>query len=276
MSRSIVSVLAVAVMFGAYGCGSSSEGSTEAEIIDLDKVLDSFHAAMNVKDAKPAKPAAAAPKPAAAPTPAPAAAPAADPAKPADPAAKPADPAAAAAPGAAPAAAPAAAAPPPAPKPKAAEVVESADKTKNFLGKFKAELNKRGIGSKHTVSVLFEQSGRFEGYADKNKNNKKDAGEAKLFWLEVDSERNRLIATTWVGGSQYNRPRGYRPGLGTGLLGGYMLGRMMGRSNRWYTGSRRPNYRSMKMAPKNYRSSARKSARGARSKGGSKGFRGGK
>ncbi len=266
MSRSLFSLVLASLVFGAWSCGSSGSSGSSAEapeVIDLDKVLDAFHAALKVKDDEPAPAAAPAAKPAA-----PAAAPAA-----AAPAAA-APGAAAAAPGAAPAAAPAVAAAPAA-KPASAEPKASADKTKKFLTNFKKELNTRKIGTKHQVGVLFMDSGVFEGYADKNKNNKKDAGEKKLFHLEVDGERKRVIATTWVNNKPYRRPRGYS--LAGGLLGGYMLGRMMGRGNRYYRSRPRPNYRSMKMAPKNYRSSASKAARSsARSKGGSKGFRGGK
>ncbi|GAB4148524.1 MAG: hypothetical protein Tsb009_22360 [Planctomycetaceae bacterium] len=178
---------------------------------------------------------------------------------------------------------------------------ENAATTKAFLTKLSAELNKAKLIEDH-MGVQLRADGAVEGFIDENKNGRKDgANDKKLFTVEIDYERSRLIATddTGQGGETYRRDRPYRfrPG---GFFMGYMLGSMMGRQNRYYSGARassRPRFGSMKMSSKNYHSKAVTSARsrakasgrsyngrstkgrgfggGARS-GGSRSFRGGK
>ena len=71
------------------------------------------------------------------------------------------------------------------------------------------------------VHLLKEFS--FEGFADANKNNVRDSGEAKLFKVEVDYENNRLI------GSGVSERGGFTGmGLAGGMLAGMLMGRLMG------------------------------------------------
>ncbi len=163
---------------------------------------------------------------------------------------------------------------------------ENAQKTTAFLKKLTVELNKAKLVEDH-MGVQMLPSGAIEGFIDADKNGRKSgANEKKLFTVEVDHERSRLIATddTGQGGETYRRQRGFRPG---GFFMGYMIGSMMGRQNRYYSGGRaRPRYGSMNMSKAGYHknavSSARSRARAARSgsrgarRGGSGGLRGGK
>ena len=146
------------------------------------------------------------------------------------------------------------------------EAKENKGKTAAFLTKLAAELNKAKL-IEDTIGVQLRPDGAIEGFIDQNKDGKKSgANEKRLFTVEIDTERNRLIAIddTGQGGETYRRERGYRPGLGTGLFMGYMLGSMMGRQNRYYSGSRagmRPRYGSMSMSSSNYHRGAVTSAR---------------
>ena len=273
MRHGILCAIVAAGAVLASGCSSNSGSGGDAVklfAVNLDDVLDSFELAMKAKDPKPA----AAPAAASAPSVAAASAPSAE-----------GDAVASAAPDsdaadgegvvddakdeAANAAAP--------------EVAEDADKTGLFLKTFASELNKRKLDPVHTAAVYIRDDGAIEGFRDINKDGtRQSATEAQLFWLEIDAPRKRVIVSQKIGGQEYRRP--YRTsGLGMGLMGGYMLGRMMGRQRGFYSrpGRTRPRYGTMKMSPKGYHKSAMskaKSAAGAkaRSKGGSKGFKGGK
>ncbi|MCH8830829.1 MAG: hypothetical protein IID45_14735 [Planctomycetes bacterium] len=161
------------------------------------------------------------------------------------------------------------------------DVQENKDKTAAFLKRLAKKLNDAKL-IEAPIGVQLQASGAIEGFIDDNKDGIKQPGsvEKTLFTVEIDTERNRLIATdsTGQGGETYRRERGYHrgPGLGTGLFMGYMLGSMMGRQRGYYGGGgrARPNYGRMKMSPRNYHSKAVTSARGrAKARGGSYGGR---
>ncbi|MCB9545023.1 MAG: hypothetical protein H6706_03930 [Myxococcales bacterium] len=252
--RLLLSALAVLVFVA--GC-SNNDGPTERiDAVDLDRVLDAFEAALKSPDPTPAAPASvaeAAPASEAAPESQGEAAAVVDNDN-----------------GQAPSGA----------EPAAAVPAEDPDRTKAFLARFGTELNSKRLDGDNQVGVYVRNDGAIEGFRDLNKNGTKDAGEGQLFWLEVDSERSRVVVSQMIGGEAYHRP--YRTsGLATGLIGGYILGRMLGRQNSFYSspGRARPRFGSMNMSPRGYHSGAMSKARAsasARSKGGSRGFRGGK
>lgn len=153
-------------------------------------------------------------------------------------------------------------------------------KTKAFLALFAAELNAAKLVST-SVGVQMRSDGAIEGFEDKNRNTSRDAGERKLFDIEVDEENKRIVASTTVGGETYRRPR--RFGMG-GFFMGYMVARMIGGQRSFYRGRARPRFgrmssrgyhRAASSRARSRRSSSR-SSRGARSRGGSRGFRSGK
>ncbi len=120
---------------------------------------------------------------------------------------------------------------------------EDKEKTTQFLTAFASELNKAKVHSK-SVGVSMNASGSIEGFTDANGNMSRDGNDERVFMIEIDSERDRLIASTTTEGDTYHRPYHYRPG---GMFMGYMLGSMMGRSSMYYgaPGRARPNYGSM-------------------------------
>ena len=97
----------------------------------------------------------------------------------------------------------------------------------------------------------------FKGFNDKNNDNKQDAGEEKLFTLEIDSENNRLVCTDHTG-----QHHGYRVS-GAGFFAGALMGGLLGRQsnagvnpNRFNGSNMRSTSRS-EMAQRNARSRAR-------------------
>ncbi len=70
------------------------------------------------------------------------------------------------------------------------------------------------------VGVKLLKDASFQGFSDANGNNVEDAGDAKLFTVEIDFEGRRLIATGAGGASTGTR-------LASGLLGGMLLGSLM-------------------------------------------------
>ncbi|MGK0205546.1 MAG: hypothetical protein ACI9S9_004637 [Planctomycetota bacterium] len=195
---------------------------------------------------------------------------------------------------------------PEAAKPAEGEIVEVAridsadereDLTAEFLTQFTSALNAAKMMSR-PIGVVLESSGAMLGFTDNNGDRSKGGGDHNLFRIEVDTEKNRIIASD-LQRPQYRRDHYYgRSYYGHGYYGGggffmgYMLGSMSGRSHRYYGGSiRRPNYGGMSMAPSGYQraavttaktkakaaSRARSRARSsARSRGGSSSFRSGK
>ena len=120
------------------------------------------------------------------------------------------------------------------------------------------------------IGTSVQADGSISGFVDPNRNMNQDAGEKQLFKVELDAERNRLIATDTQNG--YHRDHGFSmSGLMVGMLIGHMLS---GQRSAGITGSRFSN---MKMSPKNYHSSAVQQARtSARAKSGSGSFARGK
>ena len=76
------------------------------------------------------------------------------------------------------------------------------------------------------VGVNLREDAAFVGFADANGNNVSDPGEKDIFTIEIDAERNRIIATDLVSGEGTYRLSG------SGLLLGYMAGRLLGRQGR--------------------------------------------
>ena len=76
------------------------------------------------------------------------------------------------------------------------------------------------------VGVSLREDASFVGFADTNGNNVSDAGEKDIFTVELDAERNRIIATDVSSGEGTYRISG------AGLLAGYVAGRLIGRQGR--------------------------------------------
>ena len=165
--------------------------------------------------------------------------------------------------------------------------VDDAAKNEAFLKRFAEALNQGHITARK-LGVAFREDGAISGFHDVDGNMVREQKEEELFWVEVDPEQGRVIASTRADGETYHRPHHYHRSGGGGFLMGYLVGRMMFRQNMYYAqpGRARPSYRNMKMNSKNYRSTAqsrsnqraaaRNKARSARSSGGSRSFRGGK
>ncbi|XZE54937.1 hypothetical protein SH139x_000921 [Planctomycetaceae bacterium SH139] len=133
----------------------------------------------------------------------------------------------------------------------------------------------------HAIGVSMEATGAIVGYADRNDNKTQDAGEERLFTVQIDLERGRLLASDTA---NHHRDHHYRP-MG-GFFTAYMLGSMMSRQGSYYSGARagaKPNFAATPVSPKNYHSnavsqarakasSARSSSNSVRSRSGSGGF----
>lgn len=139
---------------------------------------------------------------------------------------------------------------------------EDAVKRDAFLKRFAEELNKEPI-STATVGVAMQADGSIEGFTDPNSNMQKDAGEQQLFTVQIDAERNRLIASD----GEHHRDHSYRPRFG--FFSGYMLGSMLGRQNGFYSGSSKPDFSRTQMSSPNYHSDAVAKARARAPSGGS-------
>ena len=155
--------------------------------------------------------------------------------------------------------------------------VEDKDKTESFVELFRTKLNAAKLVST-PIGVKIEDSGVIRGFADKDKNNVMAAGEKSVFKIEIDPERNRVVATDEGG---HYRDHRYRR---SGFFGAYIYGRMLSRNRGYYTGARasaKPNYAKTTMSPKTYHSKAVAKARtaakaSARARSGSRGFSFGK
>ncbi|MCO7224605.1 hypothetical protein [Pleionea sp. CnH1-48] len=73
------------------------------------------------------------------------------------------------------------------------------------------------------VGIMTKEDGAFVGFQDPNQNMVKDSGEEDLFTVEIDSEKNRLMATDATGAM---RDHSFS---GAGLLAGFILGSMLSR-----------------------------------------------
>ena len=155
---------------------------------------------------------------------------------------------------------------------------EDKEKEKEFLTAFAKNLNAAKV-VKRTVGVEFNESGSIIGFADGDKNNTKSTTEQQLFTLDIDAERNRVVASDTGG---HYRDHHYRPRFG--FFSGYMLGSMLRRNTSYYSGARasaKPDFSKKTMSPKNYHSSAVSKAKttarsSSRSRSGSRGFSFGK
>ncbi len=142
--------------------------------------------------------------------------------------------------------------------------------TQTFIQTFETNLNNAGI-SKNKIGAVMAKDGSVEGYLDYNKNGTQDINEKTAFKIEIDAERNRLIATDTQ--NKYRRSSGYS--FAQGMFAGYLLRSMFGRQRGM--GIMPSRFSNMKMSKDNYKSSARSSSRkSARSSGGSRSFKGGK
>lgn len=85
------------------------------------------------------------------------------------------------------------------------------------------------------VGVNLLKDSKFEGFADANQDNVKDAGEERLFTLEMDFDGKRLIASDGTGTST-------GMGMGTGILTGMLMGHLL--SNQRAAGIRQGHFAS--------------------------------
>ena len=135
---------------------------------------------------------------------------------------------------------------------------------KAFEKKFADKLNAAKLMSS-PIGIDVNAKGEVIGFIDPNKNNVQSAGEKKLFSIEIDIEGGRLIASDTSGN---RRPHRYHSGMS-----GFLLGTMLGRQSRFYSGARsslKPNYKGQSMSPTGYHRSALSKAR---SRASSSGFR---
>ena len=119
---------------------------------------------------------------------------------------------------------------------------------------------------KKNIGVNLREDAAFVGFSDANGNNVVDAGDENIFTVELDAERNRIIATDTVSGEGTYRVSG------SGLLAGYIAGRLIGRQGRAgvksssfanRTAKSSADYRKSRPAPR-----ARSSTRSGSSRGG--------
>jgi len=109
------------------------------------------------------------------------------------------------------------------------------------------------------IGVNLADDGSIHGYNDANNNGSKDSDEVELFKVEIDSEKNRLIA------SSENYVRDHRFS-GTGLLAGFLLGNLLGRQR---NAGINPKSLSSKtaMSRSSYKSAKSRSGSGSHSRG---------
>lgn len=143
-----------------------------------------------------------------------------------------------------------------------------------FLKTFANNLNAAEL-TNQPIGTAILGDGSVAGFIDANSNAVKDANEKQIFSVEIDAERNRLIATDTQYG--YHRPRGFSMG---GIFTGYLLGSMLGRQR--HSGISSSKFTNMQMSNRNYYQGAaakhrsKVSGSGVRAKSSSGSFRGGK
>lgn len=92
-----------------------------------------------------------------------------------------------------------------------------------FAAKYSSGLNSAQPPiSANPIGVQSQANGALLSFDDVNSNGIQDAGEKDLFMMEVDSENNRLVAST----EGESRQSGFS---GSGLLMGMMIGNMLSR-----------------------------------------------
>lgn len=120
------------------------------------------------------------------------------------------------------------------------------------------------------IGTEVKSDGSISGFMDPNKNMARDAGENQIFIVEIDSARNRLIATDTQHG--YHRDAGFSmAGLAAGMLIGHLLSRQRS------AGVNTNKFSNMRMSPKNYHAGAVSQAKAsAKARSGSGSFSKGK
>jgi hypothetical protein len=135
-------------------------------------------------------------------------------------------------------------------------------KESEFLKKYAAKLNElKAMNS--PIGVSMSPGGEIIGFKDSNQNMVQELGEPKEFTVTIDPENSRLVASDNHG---YHRPHGYGFSPGSMMMG-YMLGSMMGRQGRHYSGgnaSAKPTFKNTTMSPSNYHKSAVNSVRSSK------------
>jgi len=109
---------------------------------------------------------------------------------------------------------------------KAAETSTEDKQLKDFTSIMHQAMNLDPQFYNTPVGVSLREDAAFVGFEDKNGNNVSDAGEKDIFTVELDAERNRIIATDVTSGEGTYRISG------SGLLAGYIAGRLLGRQSR--------------------------------------------
>ena len=110
-----------------------------------------------------------------------------------------------------------------------------------------------------TIGVNMSEDGSIQGYNDKNNNGMKDSGEKELFKIEVDGEKQRLLASS----GEYVRDHGFS---GSGLLTGLLIGNMLSRQRG--AGIRPSSLSSKRAVSKSaYKSARTRSGSGSHSRG---------
>ncbi|HIO93236.1 MAG TPA: hypothetical protein EYG68_10405 [Leucothrix mucor] len=122
-----------------------------------------------------------------------------------------------------------------------------------------------------TLGVTAEKDGSFIGFHDENVNKLKDSGEAQVFKVEIDGDKQKLIASDSERSAE--SPFG---GMMMGMMMGMLMGNIMGRQRS--TGTKPgANTPPRKSAAKSSSSSSKKSsAPSAKSRAGSGSFSSGK
>jgi hypothetical protein len=123
-----------------------------------------------------------------------------------------------------------------------------------------------------TLGVVAESDGSFRGFEDKNANKLKDDGEKTAFKIEIDGDKQKLIAS--------NSERSAESGIGglmMGMAGGMMMGMLLGSiMNRQSATGTRPGANTPPRRAAGASSRASSNAPSARSRSGSGSFSSGK
>ncbi len=106
---------------------------------------------------------------------------------------------------------------------------------------------------KSKIAMALEKDASYSGFSDANANGKVDAGEKKIFKVEIDKANNRILATDTSGTSTSHSFSG------TGLLAGLLIGSLL---NRQRSAGVSPNsFNNRKVTPASKYSSSRSKAR---------------
>ena len=106
---------------------------------------------------------------------------------------------------------------------------------------------------KSKIAMNLEKDASYAGYDDSNANGKIDAGEKKIFKIEIDQVNNRILATDTFGTATSHSFSG------TGLLAGLLIGSLL---NRQRAAGVNPNsFNNRKVTPASKYASSRSKAR---------------